>query len=120
MPDSSWFIPGASIHEFIITLKRAERNSASPRWFAKRLLDHGFIARDHLFPVAGTRDAFWWEPTETRQWMRWTDSSGDEKDQSEAENTPDVVKTAPKQPAGRAVDDVRAARELDLRWNQGS
>ena len=41
-------------HEFIITLKRQARElDVTAMDFAKRLLDHGFHAPDHLLPAAG-------------------------------------------------------------------
>jgi glycine dehydrogenase subunit 2 len=36
--------------------------------------------------------------------------------QAEAESNPEVVKAAPHTLPVRRLDDVRAARELDLRW----
>ena len=41
------------------------------------------------------------------------------KIQAEAQTNPEVIKTAPQTLPVRRLDDVRAARELDLRW-QGS
>ncbi len=36
--------------------------------------------------------------------------------QQEAEQTPDVLREAPHTQPVRRLDEVRAARELDLRW----
>jgi glycine dehydrogenase subunit 2 len=38
------------------------------------------------------------------------------KQKAEAENTPDLVTTAPHNLPVRRLDDVKAARELDLVW----
>ena len=88
--------------------------------FAKRLLDHGYHAPTTYFPLL-VPECFLVEPTETEA-MDALDGFVEAmtKIQSEAENTPEVVKTAPHSLPVRRLDDVRAARELDLRWNQGS
>jgi glycine dehydrogenase subunit 2 len=39
--------------------------------------------------------------------------------QEEAEQSPETLKTAPHTLPVRRLDDVRAARELDLRWRPG-
>ena len=108
-------------HEFIITLKRqAKELGITAMDFAKRLLDHGYHAPTTYFPLL-VPECFLVEPTETEA-MDALDGFVEamKKIQSEAENTPDVVKTAPHSLPVRRLDDVRAARELDLRWNQGS
>lgn len=106
-------------HEFIITLKRQAKDlGITAMDFAKRLLDHGFHAPTTYFPLL-VPECFLIEPTETEA-MDALDGFVEAmaKIQSEAENTPEVVKTAPHSLPVRRLDDVRAARELDLRWHQ--
>ena len=108
-------------HEFIITLKRqAKELGITAMDFAKRLLDHGYHAPTTYFPLL-VPECFLVEPTETEA-MDALDGFVEAmtKIQSEAENTPEVVKTAPHSLPVRRLDDGRAARELDLRWNQSS
>lgn len=104
-------------HEFIITLKRQARElDVTAMDFAKRLLDHGFHAPTTYFPLL-VPECLLIEPTETE--------SKDVLDAfvaamtailQEAEQEPERVTGAPHTMPVRRLDDVRAARELDLRW----
>jgi glycine dehydrogenase subunit 2 len=84
--------------------------------FAKRLLDYGFHAPTTYFPLL-VPECLLIEPTETE--------SRDTLDafiaamvaiKIEAETQPDLVKGAPYTQPVRRLDDVKAARELDLAW----
>ena len=84
--------------------------------FAKRLLDHGFHAPTTYFPLL-VPECLLIEPTETE--------SKDVLDafvaamaqiQKEAEQEPERVSNAPHTMPVRRLDDVRAAKQLDLRW----
>jgi len=105
-------------HEFIVTLKpQAKELKVNAMDFAKRLLDYGFHAPTTYFPLL-VPECFLIEPTESEA----TDALDGFVDamvaiQKEAENEPDTVKSAPHTLPVRRLDDVRAARELDLRWN---
>jgi glycine dehydrogenase subunit 2 len=104
-------------HEFIITLKRQARElDVTTMDFAKRLLDHGFHAPTTYFPLL-VPECLLIEPTETE--------SKDILDafvaamtqiQGEAEQEPERVTSAPHTMPVRRLDDVRAAKQLDLRW----
>jgi glycine dehydrogenase subunit 2 len=104
-------------HEFIITLKRQARElEVTAMDFAKRLLDHGFHAPTTYFPLL-VPECLLIEPTETE--------SKDVLDafvaamvqiQKEAEEEPERVRTAPHTMPVRRLDDVRAAKQLDLTW----
>ena len=83
---------------------------------AKRLLDYGFHAPTTYFPLI-VPECFLIEPTETE--------AKDELDNftaalvlilEEAKNEPELLKSAPHRLPVRRLDDVRAARELDLVW----
>jgi glycine dehydrogenase subunit 2 len=104
-------------HEFIITLKKQAKDlGITAMDFAKRLLDHGYHAPTTYFPLL-VPECFLIEPTETEA-MDALDGFVEamKEIQAEAETNPDVIKTAPHTLPVRRLDDVRAARELDLRW----
>ncbi len=84
--------------------------------FAKRLLDFGYHAPTTYFPLL-VPECFLIEPTETEA-PDALDGFVEAmvKIQTEAESNPEVIKTAPHTLPVRRLDDVRAARELDLRW----
>jgi glycine dehydrogenase subunit 2 len=104
-------------HEFIITMKRQARElGVTAMDFAKRLLDLGFHAPTTYFPLL-VPECLLIEPTETE--------SKDVLDafvaamsqiQKEAEQEPERVRSAPHTMPVRRLDDVRAARHLDLTW----
>ncbi len=107
-------------HEFIVTLRRqAKELKVTAMDFAKRLLDYGYHAPTTYFPLL-VPECFLIEPTETE--------AREELDgfieamkaiQHEAETEPDTVRSAPHTLPVRRLDDVRAARELDLKWKAG-
>lgn len=104
-------------HEFIVTLKQQAKDlGVTAMDFAKRLLDHGYHAPTTYFPLL-VPECFLIEPTETEA-MDALDGFVDAMVaiQSESESSPEVVKSAPHTLPVRRLDDVRAARELDLRW----
>ncbi|MCU0842542.1 MAG: aminomethyl-transferring glycine dehydrogenase subunit GcvPB [Thiobacillaceae bacterium] len=104
-------------HEFIVTLKRLkETTGVSAMDFAKRLLDYGFHAPTTYFPLL-VPECLLIEPTETES-KATLDAfvAAMVKVKDEAESEPERVKTAPHSLPVRRLDDVRAARELDLVW----
>ncbi len=104
-------------HEFIVTLKRqAKTLNTNAMDFAKRLLDYGFHAPTTYFPLL-VPECFLIEPTETEA-RDALDGFIDAmiKIEAEAGEDADAVKGAPYTQPVRRLDDVRAARELDLTW----
>jgi glycine dehydrogenase subunit 2 len=107
-------------HEFIITLKRqAKQLNVNAMDFAKRLLDYGFHAPTTYFPLL-VPECLLIEPTETE--------AKEELDgfvealiaiQREAEQDAAKVKGAPYTLPVRRLDDVRAAKQLDLTYKHG-
>jgi glycine dehydrogenase subunit 2 len=83
---------------------------------AKRLLDYGFHSPTTYFPLL-VPECFLIEPTETET-IDELDAFIDAlvKIREEARTTPELVKGAPHTLPVRRLDDVRAARELDLKW----
>ncbi|MES9880996.1 MAG: aminomethyl-transferring glycine dehydrogenase subunit GcvPB [Sedimenticola sp.] len=106
-------------HEFIITLrKQAKALGVNTMDFAKRLLDYGFHAPTTYFPQL-VPECLLIEPTETEDRETLDGFIGAMKTiLFEAENAPELVKGAPHTLPVKRLDDVRAARELDLSWKQ--
>lgn len=106
-------------HEFIVTLSReAKEWGTTAMDFAKRLLDFGYHAPTTYFPLL-VPECFLIEPTETE--------TREELDgfiqamariREEAAEKPDWVKSAPYTMPVSRLDDVKAARELDLRYQK--
>lgn len=104
-------------HEFIITLRRqAKELGVNTMDFAKRLLDYGFHAPTTYFPLL-IPECLLIEPTETED-KATLDAFIDVMKiiLKEAEENSELVKGAPYNLPVKRLDDVRAARELDLRW----
>jgi glycine dehydrogenase subunit 2 len=104
-------------HEFIITAKKEQRElGVSAMDIAKRLLDYGFHAPTTYFPLL-IPECLLIEPTETES-KEALDGFIDAMVaiRREAEAQADLVKTAPHTMTVRRLDDVRAARQLDLTW----
>jgi glycine dehydrogenase subunit 2 len=104
-------------HEFILTFAReAKELGVTAMDIAKRLLDYGIHSPTTYFPLL-VPECFLIEPTETE--------TREELDalvealiaiRAEAQENPDLVRGAPYSLSVRRLDDVKAARELDLTW----
>jgi glycine dehydrogenase subunit 2 len=104
-------------HEFILTMKRqAKEQGATAMDFAKRLLDYGFHAPTTYFPLL-IPECLLIEPTETES-IETLDGFIEVmiKIKVEAETDVETLKGAPYSLPVRRLDDVKAARELDLAW----
>ncbi|HET8729867.1 MAG TPA: aminomethyl-transferring glycine dehydrogenase subunit GcvPB [Moraxellaceae bacterium] len=104
-------------HEFIITFaKEAKELGVTAMDFAKRLLDYGIHSPTTYFPLL-VPECWLIEPTETES-LDELDGFVDAlvKIREEARKTPEVVRGAPHTQPVRRLDDVRAARELNLKW----
>jgi glycine dehydrogenase subunit 2 len=104
-------------HEFIVTLKQQAKGlGITAMDFAKRLLDLGYHAPTTYFPLL-VPECLLIEPTETEDKQTLDDFiAAMAQIQHEAETNPELVKTAPHTLPVRRLDDVRAARELNLAW----
>ncbi|OOZ45501.1 aminomethyl-transferring glycine dehydrogenase subunit GcvPB [Solemya velum gill symbiont] len=105
-------------HEFIVTLKKqAKELDIKAMDFAKRMLDYGVHAPTTYFPLL-VPECLLIEPTETES-KEDIDYFAEvmQKIQHEAETEPQTVTGAPFTQPVRRLDDVKAARELDLRWS---
>ncbi len=110
------FFDQPCMHECVFTIDKDKMNGVKTLDIAKRLLDLGYHAPTIYFPLI-VPEALMVEPTETE--------SQDSIDGfitalaqviDEAQNTPDVVKSAPQNCPVKRVDEVSAAREPNLRW----
>ena len=106
-------------HEFILTFaKEAKELGVTAMDIAKRLLDYNQHAPTTYFPLL-VPECFLIEPTETES-KEALDEFVDAMAAilEEARNEPDMVKEAPFTQPVRRLDDVKAARELDLAWSE--
>ena len=104
-------------HEFIVTLKKLkEETGVTAMDFAKRLLDKGFHAPTSYFPLL-VPECLLIEPTETES-KQTLDAfvTAMKEILEESYKNPELVRSAPHTTPVRRLDDVRAARELDLAW----
>jgi glycine dehydrogenase subunit 2 len=104
-------------HEFIVTLQGLkEQTGITAMDFAKRLLDKGFHAPTTYFPLL-VPECLLIEPTETES-KQTLDAfvRAMREILVEAREQPELVKTAPHSTPVRRLDEVKAARELDLAW----
>ncbi|MCY4142298.1 MAG: aminomethyl-transferring glycine dehydrogenase subunit GcvPB [Gammaproteobacteria bacterium] len=108
-------------HEFLITLdEEAKQFGVRAMDFAKRLLDFDIHAPTTYFPLL-VPECFLIEPTETE-----TKEQLDEfvkammQIRAEAETDPRMLTEAPHHQFKKRLDEVKAARELDLVWKPDS
>jgi len=104
-------------HEFIVTLKRQARElNITAMDVAKRLLDYGFHAPTTYFPLL-VPECLLIEPTESES-KETLDAfvAAMAAILEEARQEPDKVRGAPHTTPVRRLDDVRAARQLDVVW----
>jgi len=104
-------------HEFIITLKKqAKELHVTAMDFAKRLLDLGYHAPTTYFPLL-VPECLLIEPTESEA-KDALDGFIDAlmQIQQEAENDAEFLKGAPYTMPVNRLDEVRAAKQLDLAW----
>ncbi len=105
-------------HEFIVSLKKQARElGVNAMDFAKRLLDYGFHAPTTYFPLL-VPECLLIEPTETED-KTVLDGFVEvmQKIAEEAKHDPEKLKGAPYTMPVRRLDDIKAAKELDLAWN---
>lgn len=105
------------MHEFVISAQKQKEAGVSALDIAKRLLDYGIHPPTIYFPLI-VKEALMIEPTETE-----SKETLDEFIEiminiaKEAETNPDAVKNAPYNTPIKRLDEVKAARNLILRYN---
>jgi len=104
-------------HEFIVSLKDLTKaTGVTAMDMAKGLLDRGFHAPTTYFPLL-VPECLLIEPTETEA-LEELDAFADAliELRDEARSNPESLKAAPLTLPVRRLDDVRAAKQLDLAW----
>lgn len=104
-------------HEFILTLGQEKKEfGVTAMDLAKRLLDYGFHAPTTYFPLL-VPECLLIEPTET-ECKEELDGfiSAMQAIRHEAQINPDLLRDAPHSLPVKRLDDVKAARELDLNY----
>ncbi|MFA5147796.1 MAG: aminomethyl-transferring glycine dehydrogenase subunit GcvPB [Candidatus Omnitrophota bacterium] len=106
------------MHEFVLTGKDKKGFGVKTLDIAKRLLDYGFYAPTIYFPLI-VEEAIMIEPTETES-KDTLDSFVETmiKVANEARSEPGLLTSAPHSTPVRRLDEVLAARELNLRWKR--
>ncbi len=104
-------------HEFIVTLKDIkDKTGVTAMNLAKRLLDKGYHAPTTYFPML-VPECLLIEPAETESKETLDAFVVAMKEiLVEIQEQPDMIKSAPHTMPIRKLDDVKAARELDLTW----
>jgi len=106
-------------HEFIITFsEEAKQLNVKALDFAKGLLDYGIHAPTTYFPLL-IPECWLIEPTETESKEELDEFISVMKQlKEEAKTNPEQLRTAPHTLPVRRLDDVKAAKELDLVWKK--
>jgi glycine dehydrogenase subunit 2 len=101
----------------VVSARRQKKLGVSAMDIAKRLLDLGFYAPSTYFPMI-VEEALMIEPTETES-KETLDQFCDAmlRIAKEAEENPGVIHDAPVTTPVRRLDQTKAAREPNLRWN---
>ncbi|OGR90001.1 MAG: glycine dehydrogenase (aminomethyl-transferring) [Elusimicrobia bacterium RIFCSPLOWO2_01_FULL_59_12] len=104
------------MHECVVTAAKQKPKGVRTLDIAKRLLDYGFHPPTIYFPLI-VDEAMMIEPTETES-KQTLDGFIDAMNQiaQEAEQNPDLLRTAPHSTPVRRLDEVTAARQPNLRW----
>ena len=104
-------------HEFIVTVRTQKKaNGVTALDFSKALLDHGIHAPTNYFPLL-VPECLLIEPTETESKETLDEFVEVMGELLEARATdPQAMKDAPVTMPVRRLDDVKAAKELDVAW----
>lgn len=115
-----FYLPYRSLcmHEFVLSGIKQKEKGVRTLDIAKRLLDYGVHPPTIYFPLI-VSEALMIEPTESE-----SKESLDEfieftiKVAKEVEENPELVKSAPRNTPVLRLDEVKASRELDVRWEK--
>jgi len=108
------------MHEFVLSGQLQKEMGVSTMDIAKRLLDFGFHPPTVYFPLT-VKESIMIEPTETES-METLDEFIDAMITiaNEIKVNPEYIKTAPHTTIISRLDEVKAARDLKLKWNRNS
>lgn len=109
--------PGTCMHEFVASAKALRKHGVRALDVAKRLIDLGYHPPTVYFPLV-VEEALMIEPTETES-KETIDGLAAALNQiaAEASTDPAILHAAPVTTPVRRPDEVRAARELKVRWS---
>ncbi len=108
---------GPCMHECVVSARRQKKRGVTAMDVAKRLLDLGFYAPTTYFPLI-VEEALMIEPTETES-KETLDAFCDAmiRIARETDTDPALIHGAPVTTPVRRLDQTKAAREPDLRWD---
>lgn len=108
------------MHEVVFSGRRQKAKGVHTVDIAKRLLDYGLHPPTVYFPLI-VDEALMIEPTETES-KQTLDAFVEAMKEiaRDAEENPEILHTAPHNTPVKRLDDVRAARNPDLRWEMRS
>jgi glycine dehydrogenase subunit 2 len=108
--------PGFCMHEFVLSGSKQKEKGVKTLDIAKRLLDYGLHAPTVYFPLI-VSEALMIEPTESESQQSLDEFiSAMMKIAQEVEGNPDIVKSAPHMTPVKRLDEVRASKDLNVRW----
>ncbi len=108
------------MHEVVFSGKKQKAKGVATLDIAKRLLDYGLHPPTVYFPLI-VSEALMTEPTETESKETLDEYIAAMKEIArDAEEDPEVLHSAPSNTPVRRLDDARAFRQLDLRWETNS
>jgi glycine dehydrogenase subunit 2 len=112
--------PETPMHEFVLSAAHLKRFGVRTMDIAKRLLDYGFHAPTVYFPLI-VPEALLIEPTETET-RETLDAFADAliAIAQEAQQQPEVLRSAPHRTPVRRLNDALAARRLDVAWGRAA
>ncbi len=107
-----------SMHEVVFSCTKQKEKGISALDIAKRIIDFNMHPPTMYFPLI-VSEALMVEPTETesKQTIDYFIETMIAIDKEIKEN-PDIIKNAPHNTPVTRVDEVRAARQLDIRWKK--
>ncbi len=108
------------MHEVVFSGRWQKAKGVATVDIAKRLLDYGFHPPTVYFPLI-VAEALMIEPTETES-KQTLDAFIDAMKEiaREASEDPEILHTAPHNTPLRRLDEVSAARQVELRWKMGN
>ncbi len=106
--------PGRRMHEFVVSAEPLKENGVRALDVAKRLLDHGLHPPTMYFPLI-VEEALMIEPTESESRASLDAYAASLNDI--AREQPETLQRAPQRTPVKRIDEVKAARNPRLTWN---
>jgi len=117
--DDARALARSAVGIFVISALKQKEKGITAMDIAKRLLDFGFHPPTVYFPLI-VDESLMIEPSETESRETLDEfASAMEQVAAEAEHSPELLKEAPHNLCVSRLDEVRAAKDLNLRWVEG-